>query len=131
MVKHFSLLAVLFISILLMSMNHADAADYYLGEYADGREAYLTSIRDYEVSRNGYWDHDQYDCSVKAVNKQSGEYETVSYRVFYGQMGPFMEKDGHNLYDRHTRETFLQNHPVENNLLKQIYALRKRAGKQL
>lgn len=56
--------------------------------------------------------------------------QIISYRVVYGQMGPFMEKDGQNLYDRHTHETFLQNHPVENNLLKQIYILRKQSGKQ-
>ena len=40
-----------------------------------------------------------------------------------------MEKDGRSIYDRHTRETFLQNNPVENNLLKHVMALRTRQGK--
>ena len=129
MVKRFALLSLLIVGLLSLSFNRAAAADYYLGVYPDGREAYLTSIRDYEVTRNGYWDHDEYDCHVKAVYKNSGKYDNVSYKVYYGQMGAFMEKDGRSIYDRHTRETFLQNNPVENNLLKHVMALRTRQGK--
>ena len=129
MFKRIGLLVVMLISLLYMGMGSADAADYYLGEYPDGREAYLVSIIDFEVTRNGYWAYDEYDCRVKAVYKNSDSYEEISYRVVFGLMGPFIEKNGRYIYDRNTRENFLHNNPVENNLLKQIYALRKRQGK--
>lgn len=103
--------------------------DYLLGEYNDGRKAYLQtdSVRDYQITRNGYWDGDKYDCLVNAVSPNTGQVEQISYSVNFSN-GPLtyaVSKNGVNLYDRHTQKEFLDANPVERKLIEYIDAFRK------
>ena len=60
---------------------HAEASDYYIGNYRDGSEAYLVTdtIHETLMSHNGYFDGYKYDCKVKSVFPDSREYYYIDY----------------------------------------------------
>ena len=100
--------------------NRAEAADYYLGVYHSGQEAYLdtSSIRTKNEYVNGYHEGDTYTCTVKAVWRGSNSYSTVSYEIYVGQTGT-LYKNGEKVWQTiHPKDpNYLKNNPVENNLL--------------
>ena len=75
--------------------NRVEAADYYLGVYRNGQEAYLdtSSIRTKNEYVNGYHEGDTYTCTVKAVWAGSNSYSTVSYEVYVGQTGTLYKNE--------------------------------------
>ena len=127
MKKFFSALAlvVALISISFQS-SVAEAADYYLGVYDDGREAYLmTETITFTPDKAYPDDFGKYDCKVKAVNVSSQRYSTIDYAVTYGMMGPIITKSGRT-YDRHEMQRLRQQtNSVEKKLLDYIEAYRK------
>ena len=114
-------------------IGQAEAADFYIGEYGNGDAAYLEtdSIRDYQVTRNGYWVCDEYECQIKAVKPNSDKFNRIFYKVTYseGLIEFMVSKNGQNLYDKHTMTDFLKNHPVERNLVEYFRSLRRSQGK--
>lgn len=99
--------------------NTAQASDYYLGVYEDGREAYLMEeeIEIFDIfSRNGTPEGKEFQCTVKAVNpSKSSDYEYMFYSVTCSQfLG--MTKNDEKLYNRKTQYAYFESHPVEKNL---------------
>lgn len=78
----------------LIAVTSAEAADYYLGVYEDGREAYLMkeTVKWYETHKNGYLESQGYDCTVKAV--RNGAVEYIYYRYMYGPQVDGLRKNG-------------------------------------
>ena len=115
----------LFLAVIISAATFckAEAADYYLGEYANGTVAYLdtTSIRVTNHYTNGYHDGDTCTCTVKAVNPNSGNFDRISYEVYCGQNASII-KEGVRLF-RSLREaaSFWKNNPVESNLTHYCY----------
>ena len=105
------------------SITIGEAADYYLGTYEDGREAYLMD-EDIEIfqmfSRNGTPEGKEYQCTVKAVNPaKTTDFEYVFYSVTCSQfLG--MQQDGEQLYNLRTQHEFFESHPVEKALAKYL-----------
>ena len=93
----------------------AEAADYYLGVYHSGQEAYLdtSSIR----TTNEY----TYTCDVKAVWAGSDSYDVVHYRVYIGQVVT-LYKNGEEVYRTiHAKDPkYLDKNPVEHNLVRYL-----------
>lgn len=109
---------MLLVSLLVMNMQImvTEAADYYLGIYEDGREAYLMEeeIEIFDMfSRNGTPEGKEIQCTVKAVNpSNTSDFEYVFYNVTCSQfLG--MKKNNEQLYTRKTQRTFFESHPVE------------------
>lgn len=81
----------------LFFANHqAEAKDYYLGVYEDGREAYviMETVKWYETYRNGYLDTQGYSCTVKAVYPNSNRFENIYYKYQYGPQTDGLDKNG-------------------------------------
>ena len=104
----------------------AEAADYYLGVYDDGREAYLMTESIVFTPDTAYPDDfGKYDCKVKAVNVSSQRYSIANYAVTFGMMGPVITKSG-RVYDRHEMQRLRQQpNSVEMKLVSYIEAYRK------
>ena len=100
--------------------NRVEAADYYLGVYHSGQEAYLdiSSIRTTNHYTQGYHSGDTYTCIVKAVWSGSNSYDTVHYEIYVGQTGT-LYKNGEKVWQtiRPKDPNYLKNNPVENNLM--------------
>lgn len=109
--------------LLLTGVNQAAAEDYYVGEYHDGRAAYLdtSSIRVENHYTQGYHEGDTYSCVVKAVNSSSGKYDYINYNFYVGQTESIY-KNGERVYSTMKGpHDYLANNPVENKLLKYFY----------
>lgn len=96
--KKFLFAAILIVGVIvgqIIATSQAEAADYYLGVYEDGREAYLMTetIKWYEEQRNGYLEAQGYTCTVKAVSR-SGNVEKISYKYMYGPQVDGLGKNG-------------------------------------
>lgn len=99
--KRILFLMLVFVSFIFIASydNFAEASDYYLGVYEDGREAYLMED-DIEVfqmyTRNGTPEGHEYQCTVKAVNPEKPDgYEYVFYSVYWTQMVTIKKNDTH------------------------------------
>ena len=101
--------------------NSVEAADYYLGVYHNGQEAYLdtSSIRTTNHYTQGYHSGDTYTCIVKAIWSGSDNYDSVRYEVYCGQTVTLL-KNGEEVFRtiRAKDPDYLDNNPVENNLVK-------------
>ncbi len=121
--KKFCGVLVLTVAFLLVSNynNFAEAADYYLGVYHSGQEAYLdtSSIRTTNHYTQGYHSGDTYTCIVKAVRPGSSSYDTVHYEIYCGQTVS-LDKNGERVWQtiRAKDLNYLEKNPVENNLVK-------------
>ena len=96
--KNFLFAAALIVGVVVSQIvvpSQAQAKDYYLGVYEDGREAYLVTetVKWYEEYRNGYLDAQGYTCTVKAVSR-SGNVEKISYKYMYGSQVDGLCKNG-------------------------------------
>lgn len=117
--------------VLIGSQGHrVEAADYYLGTYNNGQEAYLVteSIEEEEIiARNGEWAADKYYCTVKAVTPGVDTWEPVEYVVTYWSQTGFseMEKNGTKVYMLRSRTKYLKENPVERNLVAYFSEYRK------
>lgn len=115
------MLLVFFIFIASHS-NIAEAADYYLGVYEDGREAYLMeeSIEIFQIyTRNGTPEGHEYQCTVKALNPaKTDDFEYVFYSVYYTQL-PTLKRG-----DKHYNKREMMNLPeVDQNVMNYIVEL--------
>ncbi len=126
--KRMYYLAMLMLFALFMNMQITigEAADYYLGTYEDGREAYLMDedIEIFQVyAENGAPIGKEFQCTVKAVNREKeSDFEYVFYSVTCTQfLG--MQKDGERLYNRKTQREFFATHIVEKTLADYIAKL--------
>ncbi len=101
--------------------NQVEAADYYLGVYHNGQNAYLdsSSIRVTNHYNNGYHSGDTYTCTVKAVWSGSNSYDTVHYEIYVGQTVT-LHKNGEKVFQtiRAKDPHYLEKNPVENNLVR-------------
>ena len=84
--------------------------DYYLGEYDNGQEAYLVteSIEYYEDVVHGCVDGHGYTCRVKAVYKNSNQYDNVYYKYREGQTVN-LSRNGKWLFGLRTMHTMYDN----------------------
>ena len=107
--------------ILISRCNSVEAADYYMGAYHNGQEAYLdsSSIRTKNEYVNGYHDGDTHTCIVKAVWPGSNSYDVVRYEIYVGQTVA-LYKNGEKVYQTiHAKDpNYLKNNPVENNIVR-------------
>ena len=121
--KKFCGVLILTVALLLAGSydNFAQAADYYLGIYHNGQEAYLdtSSIRTTNHYTQGWHSGDTYTCTVKAVWSGSDSYDTVNYEVYVSQTVT-LYKNGIEVYRtiRAKDPNYLEKNPVENNLVK-------------
>ena len=121
--KKFCTIVILTVTFLFVGSynNLVQAADYYLGVYHSGQEAYLdtSSIRTTNHYNNGYHSGDTYTCDVKAVWSGSGNYDVVRYEVYVGQTVTLI-KNGEKVWQTiHPKDrNYLKNNPVENNLVR-------------
>ena len=67
--------------------NQVEAADYYVGTYKDGNDAYLMTetIRHYAATSRDEAYSGTYDCKVKAVRGRSVTY--IDYHFYVGDDG--------------------------------------------
>ena len=108
----------------------AEAADYYLGVYDDGKEAYLMTetlrFEKYAYVEDG---PGRYYCSVKAVAPRAQSYDTVYYVIDFGQMGAIATKNGRP-YNRHEMQSLRQQpNSVEMKLINYIKAYHENQGR--
>ena len=121
--KKFCGMLILAVALLVVGSynNRAEAADYYLGVYHSGQEAYLdtSSIRTKNEYVNGYHEGDTYTCTVKAVWSGSNSYDVVHYRVYVGQTVT-LYKNGEEVFRtiRAKDPNYLEKNPVEHNLVR-------------
>ncbi|MBR1647932.1 MAG: hypothetical protein IJ685_14385 [Selenomonadaceae bacterium] len=101
--------------------NCVEAADYYLGVYHSGQEAYLdtSSIRTTNEYTQGWHSGDTYTCTVRAVWSGSNSYSTVNYEVYVGQTVT-LYKNGEEVFRtiRAKDPKYLDKNPVEYNLVR-------------
>lgn len=113
-------LFVMALFLMVASQNQTEAADYYLGEYANGQVAYLdtSSIRTENHYVQGYHEGDTYRCTVKAVWLDSNQYDRISYTIYIGQT-EMIEKNGTRVYQTmRGPHNYLDENPVEYALVK-------------
>lgn len=106
----------------LCSFSITEAADYYLGVYANGETAYLDtdSMSGHDVYVNGYREGKEYSCRVKSVKQNSNQFTYIKYVIYYGQTMT-ITKDGNRVFNTiRGPHDYFDNHPVENNLIKLI-----------
>ena len=108
----------------------AEAADYYLGVYDDGQEAYLMTetlrFEKYAYEEDG---PGRYYCSVKAVSPRYQNYDTIYYVIDFGQMGAIITKNG-RAYDRHEMQRVRQQpNSVEMKLIDYVRAYHANNGR--
>ena len=88
MIKQLLATMILTVTLILVGgqSNQAEAADYYVGTYKDGNDAYLMTetIRHTEAAPGGAYSG-TYDCRVKAVKGSSVTY--IDYHFYIGDDG--------------------------------------------
>ena len=127
--KKFLAMATLIIGVVasqFVATSQAQAKDYYLGVYEDGREAYLMTetVKWYEENRNGYLDAQGYTCKVKAVYRDT-DVEYIDYKYMYGPHTDGLGKNGkwYGFRDEYLRRVKnMPNHP-EARLMKYLIEL--------
>ena len=120
-----NILFIFFVTMIIstvFNVSNVKAADYYLGVYSNGEVAYLddSSIRSHEVYSGGELEGREYSCNVKAVNEKTGGFVYIQYEIWCGQTVS-ISKDGNRVYATiRGPHNYLENNPVENNLLNYI-----------
>ena len=122
-------LVVALISIGFQSRT-AEAADYYLGVYDDGREAYLMTdtlrFEKYAYEEDG---PGRYYCSVKAVGSRAQSYDTVYYVIDFGQMGAIITKNGRAYLRKEMEQVRKQPNSVEMKLIDYVKTYHSQNGR--
>ena len=89
------------------NIENNESKDHYLGVYEDGRKAYLLTDTIKYYSDPDYGEFEGYTCAVKAVHKNSNNYDIINYNYRIGQTVNlsrdgkwlFNIRDMHKIYD--------------------------------